>query len=481
MADVVHSYIGLLRSRLSRRIVFWVFLSILAIEGIIFVPSFYRRRKEKLRELEVVSSEVFFAIKSALMVDSMGPIEMFRMVQSQLKPDSVILGAALYSSDCRLADSFGDRPQTACSGVDPERILRGFSTNPKYYEVAWPRSQFQGNYVLIIRHDASQVRLEMVKYALAIAGLIIIISAFVTLTTVWVLGRLLIHPLLSLRDDLLAAGEALTNNRHPDFTPHSLMRKDELGDVAHAFSQMYDRVQHEIQERRQAEKALKAEQEKTERLLQNILPAAIAEQLKQNSGAIASRFEEATILFADIVDFTGLSAQVPPTQLVCLLNDIFSTFDSIADRLGLEKIKTIGDAYMVVGGLPQPSPNHAETVMIMAIEMMKAIRQFRREDGSPFHLRIGINSGPVVAGVIGIRKFSYDLWGDAVNIASRMESHGIADCIQVSQTTYAHLKHRFPFKQRGPIAIKGRGEMLTYLYCEMDQILARQSSPPHSD
>jgi class 3 adenylate cyclase len=147
-----------------------------------------------------------------------------------------------------------------------------------------------------------------------------------------------------------------------------------------------------------------------------------------------------TILFADIVDFTDLSTKVSPNQLVSMLNEIFSCFDMLADQFGLEKIKTIGDAYMVVGGLPTPRDDHAEAIAEMALAMQREIAAFKRDDGKPFRLRIGINTGPVVAGVIGIRKFIYDLWGDAVNIASRMESHGIAGGIQVTSATYERVR-----------------------------------------
>lgn len=303
------------------------------------------------------------------------------------------------------------------------------------------------------------------RYALSIAGLVVLISLFVTLTTVLVLERLLINPLICLRDDLLVAGDAVSQDNNPQFSSLSLHRDDELGDVAKAFRQMFERVSHEIRERRQAEQALLEANARSERLLHNVLPVSIAEQLKQETGmAIASRFDEATILFTDIVDFTGLAAELPPTQLVCLLDNIFSAFDAIADRLGLEKIKTIGDAYMVVGGLPMPQPDHAHQVMAMAIDMLRVVKTFQRQDGHPFCLRIGINTGPVVAGVIGTKKFSYDLWGDAVNIASRLESQGLIDRIQVSETTYRHLQHSYPFEGRGRIDIKGRGSMKTYLY-----------------
>lgn len=208
---------------------------------------------------------------------------------------------------------------------------------------------------------------------------------------------------------------------------------------------------------------LEAEREKSERLLLNILPQPIAEQLKQQKSTLADHFPEATVLFADIVDFTKLSARVEPTELVALLNQIFSAFDMLAERHGLEKIKTIGDSYMVVGGLPSPRIDHAEAVAEMALDMQQEIARFQTEDGERFNIRIGINTGPVVAGVIGIKKFIYDLWGDTVNTASRMESHGIPGYIHVTAATYDRLRDKYVFKERGTIQVKGKGEMLTYL------------------
>jgi PAS domain S-box-containing protein len=217
-----------------------------------------------------------------------------------------------------------------------------------------------------------------------------------------------------------------------------------------------------ITQRKLAEEALRIEQEKSERLLLNILPQSIAEQLKQDQHSIADRFDEVTILFADIVDFTGLAARISPTELVNLLNEIFSTFDQLTLAYRLEKIKTIGDSYMVVGGLPTPNPDHAEAIAEMALAMQQKIPLFQRDDGEPFHLRIGIHTGPVVAGVIGMKKFAYDLWGDTVNVASRMESHGVAGGIQVTATTYKLLKDKYIFEKRGATFVKGKGEMITY-------------------
>ncbi|AKG21713.1 adenylate/guanylate cyclase domain-containing protein [Calothrix sp. 336/3] len=204
-------------------------------------------------------------------------------------------------------------------------------------------------------------------------------------------------------------------------------------------------------------------QEKSDHLLLNILPESIAERLKEKPTAIADGFGEVTVLFADIVGFTQLSTQMPPQKLVAMLNQIFSMFDHLAEKHGLEKIKTIGDAYMVVGGLPTPRADHAIAIVEMALDMQAAMAQFNQETQLNCNIRIGINSGPVVAGVIGIKKFIYDLWGDTVNIASRMESHGIPGSIQVSQSTSEQVQDKYILESRGVMQIKGKGEMETYL------------------
>lgn len=215
-------------------------------------------------------------------------------------------------------------------------------------------------------------------------------------------------------------------------------------------------------QRQYAMDALSAEHARSESLLLNILPGPIAERLKAAPGTIAERFESVTILFADIVGFTTLSAQVSPEKLVAMLDDIFSDFDALAQELRLEKIKTIGDAYMVVGGLPERRPDHADAVAAMAIGMLRVIERHAKRLDLPLNIRIGMHSGTVVAGVIGKRKFSYDLWGDAVNTASRMESHSLPGRIQLTDSTRAKLDARYVMESRGVVDVKGKGEMETW-------------------
>ena len=212
------------------------------------------------------------------------------------------------------------------------------------------------------------------------------------------------------------------------------------------------------------------EQKVSDRLLLNVLPQSIAERLKGRpdvtadtfTEVIADSFPEATVLFADIVEFTKLSAGLSPQGLVAMLNEIFTDFDLIADNRGLEKIKTIGDAYMAVAGLPVATPDHAVRAAHMALDMLEAIDRFNARSGHTLAVRIGINSGAGVAGVIGKRKFIYDLWGDAVNIASRMESHGVAGRVQVTQATRHRLSEVFRLEERGTIDLKGTGPMNTW-------------------
>ncbi|WP_071517143.1 adenylate/guanylate cyclase domain-containing protein [Geitlerinema sp. PCC 9228] len=260
-----------------------------------------------------------------------------------------------------------------------------------------------------------------------------------------------------------------TKNREKEFSDRE---RETIELMAESLGKLIATYQAETK-RQKAEAALRMAQQKSDALLLNILPRSIANRLKeeriapnQTHPALAQQYESATILFADIVGFTSLSEKLTPITLVNLLNEIFSTFDRTIEQYGLEKIKTIGDAYMIAGGLPTPMPNHAEAIADMALSMQEFIHYFQNQVPSQYpeklQLRIGINTGSVVAGVIGIKKFIYDLWGDTVNVASRMESSGLPGKIQVTEATYNLLKDRYHLEKRGCIPVKGKGNMTTY-------------------
>jgi adenylate cyclase len=204
-------------------------------------------------------------------------------------------------------------------------------------------------------------------------------------------------------------------------------------------------------------------QQKSESLLLNILPKEIAAILKNESRTIADQYDEASVLFADMVGFTPLSERLPPVEMVELLNEVFSYFDSLLDKYGVEKIRTIGDSYMVASGVPRGRPDHAQALARMALEMRDYISSHTFRNGQRVNFRIGINSGSMIAGVIGRRKFVYDVWGDAVNIASRMESHGLGGAVQITQATYDLIKDEFVCEPRGTVNVKGKGGMAVWL------------------
>jgi adenylate cyclase len=206
-----------------------------------------------------------------------------------------------------------------------------------------------------------------------------------------------------------------------------------------------------------------AEQAKSDRLLRNVLPARIADRLRVEPMALAERFEGATVLFSDLVGFTPLSERLGPQATADMLNDLVTRFDDLAEQLGLEKIKTIGDAYLVVGGVPEPLPDHAVRVVRMGLAMIEATASCAVANDLPLTLRVGIHTGPVVAGVIGRTKFAYDVWGDTVNVASRLEATGVAGNIQASEATVAAIGEEFEITPRGAIELKGKGPVITFL------------------
>ena len=267
---------------------------------------------------------------------------------------------------------------------------------------------------------------------------------------------------------VLSLSETVKRFADKDFTARtSVASKDEIGALGTSFNQMADTIQEHSENLedkvRQRTSELIDEKATSERLLLNVLPAPIAERLKMGEHQIVDRFDAVTVLFADIVGFTSLSSRTSPEKLVTMLNELFSTFDRLAEKHGLEKIKTIGDAYMVVAGIPHPIADHATAMALMGLDMLAAIAEFAAKYDRDLTIRVGIHTGSVVAGVIGQKKFIYDLWGDTVNTASRMESSGIPGRVHVSEVTAALLAENFELESRGPIEVKGKGTMSTFL------------------
>ena len=308
---------------------------------------------------------------------------------------------------------------------------------------------------------------------ISLAALVIALLVSIILSTV------LTRSIMALTDTVKRFADKDFSARTP------VLSKDEVGQLGVNFNEMAATIQEhnenleELVSKRTKE--LSAEKQTSERLLLNVLPAPIAERLKSGEGTIVDRFEAVTVLFADIVGFTSLSSKVPPEQLVTMLNELFSEFDKLAEKHGLEKIKTIGDAYMVVAGIPQPVANHAHAITHMALDMLLVIEEFAKKHKSELTCRIGIHTGPVVAGVIGQKKFIYDLWGDTVNTASRMESHGVPGRVHVTATTYALLSDTFELEPRDPIEIKGKGRMQTYLVVGKRATMKSLDKPPSDD
>ena len=338
--------------------------------------------------------------------------------------------------------------RAAIGGVDGVGEVIGYRGVPTL--ASWGPIRIPGvKWGLVAKIDSSEA-FELV-YRLERDLLIVGAIAFlvVIVTGAW-LSRSLLGPLRELTAGVrrFAAG---------DLEAHVPVRtRDEIGQLCLAFNGMIDDIN-------QKNVVIETKNRENEELLLNVLPAPIANRLRGGEKGIADGFAEVTVAFADLVGFTALSSEMPPAEVVTLLNGLFTRFDVAASELGIEKIKTVGDAYMAVCGLPVPVPNHAERMVRMAIRMVHITREHAMDHGVSMKLRVGINSGPVVAGVIGKSKYIYDLWGDTVNMASRMESGGIPDSVQVTRPVYEKLKDLFVFEARGEIEVKGKGNVEAWL------------------
>jgi class 3 adenylate cyclase len=338
--------------------------------------------------------------------------------------------------------------RSALTGIEGTGEIVGYRGVPTL--ASWGPLAIPGlNWGLIAKIDTSEAFAPVYKLQhdlMIVGGLALLV---VLLTGAW-LSRSLLGPLRELT-------ACATRFASGDSEAHVPVRtRDEIGQLCLAFNGMVD----EINEKNVL---IENKNRENEELLLNILPAPIANRLRSGEKSIADGFAEVTVAFADIVGFTQMSSDMPPASVVNLLNGLFSRFDDAAHELGIEKIKTVGDAYMAVCGLPVQVPDHAERMVRMAIRMVHITREHALEHKAEMKLRVGINSGPVVAGVIGKSKYIYDLWGDTVNLASRMESGGLPDTIQVTRCVYEALKDKFVFESRGTIEVKGKGEVEAWL------------------
>ncbi|MFW6359229.1 MAG: adenylate/guanylate cyclase domain-containing protein [Chroococcales cyanobacterium] len=365
-------------------------------------------------------------------------LEAFRLDSPQLTPKLELIGSRLEEIANETEEPVQDPILTE---ILNQNIIAGYTVLNDIY--GQPALLLQVNVPREIYHQGQKALRYLIISLLAVS---IVFGVAIML----LLERVVLSRLTTLSHDVKEIG-----NRYDLSMRVKVKGRDELTTLAKTINWMLENLD-------KVAKELAIERQKAEDLLLNILPEPIATQLKDSQDAIAENFDEVTILFADIVGFTPLSARLQPIELVNLLNEIFSKFDRFADQLNLEKIKTIGDAYMVAAGLPVPQENHAEAIAEMAIRMQEAVKQFQEEKGEEIQIRVGINTGVVVAGVIGTKKFIYDLWGDAVNIASRMESSGEPGMIQMTEATYIRLKDKFILKKRGKVTVKGKGEMETY-------------------
>ena len=338
--------------------------------------------------------------------------------------------------------------RSALAGVEGTGEIIGYRGVPTL--ASWGPLSIPGlKWALIAKIDSAEAFAPVyrLRQDLAIVGGLALLV--VVVTSGW-LSRALLGPLR----DLTAGVKRFAAGDYGARVP--VRSRDEIGQLCVAFNGMVDEL-------REKNTVIEGKNRENEELLLNVLPAPIANRLRGGEQRIADGFAEVTVAFADLVGFTALSSEMPPQEVVTLLNGLFTRFDVAAQELGIEKIKTVGDAYMAVCGMPVHVDNHAERMVRMAIRMVHITREHALEHQVNMKLRVGINSGPVVAGVIGKSKYIYDLWGDTVNLASRMESGGIPDSVQVTRPVYEKLKDLFVFEARGAIEVKGKGSVEAWL------------------
>ena len=372
----------------------------------------------------------------------------FEALRSLSYPEKTIQKLAKFGSSILLQNVQTQAAKRALSGKTETAIIddyRGISVLSSYAPLKYGDEQW----AILSEIDAAEAFAPVVKLSQNLALSAVVIALGVGLIAALVAGRF-IGPIAALAS---AAEEVSSGNTRIELQVKS---KDEIGHLTENFNQMVVNL-------RDQREAIEQKVAENKKLLLNVLPSPIAERLKSGESNIADAYPSASIIFTDLVGFTAWSKGMPAMTVLTMLDELFGSFDAVAETLGVEKIKTMGDAYMAVCGLPTPNENHPQIMAELALGILGELKVFNRRNGTALKMRIGLHCGPVVAGVIGTSKFIYDLWGESVNMASRMESTGIPNQIQISDNFYKALKGQYETKLRGEITIKGAGLVKTYM------------------
>jgi class 3 adenylate cyclase len=400
----------------------------------------------KTGDLEIVGSDHLMRSTSRKFIEH--PEEVLSALQSRGVPEKEIRRMKAYGTTILVTTVPSRAVDEGIQGREGTIVESGLFGNSSF--VSFMPLQIPGlRWMLLARLDVDEALAPVRRLERAV-----MLWTLLTILGTIAVALLVTHRLLKPISGLASAAQQMGAG---DLTARvEVLSRDELGVLSATFNKMAESIQNSLQ-------TIADKNKENESLLLNILPGPIAQRLKSGETTIADHYSEVTVLFADIVGFTSMSQSREPTEVVSLLNGLFTRFDAIAVKHGIEKIKTVGDAYMAVAGLPNPDRDHSKRMVNMALEMLEAVELYGNQLGLPIAVRIGINSGPVAAGVIGTSKFIYDLWGDTVNMASRMESTGVPGGIQVTHTVYERLKADYMFEPRGVIQIKGKGPYETWL------------------
>lgn len=444
--------------RLSRKVVFWVFTSVVAIEAILLIPSVWRREREFLSQITEISAGKVAVIKkvtpqegtAAEFLQQLEKLQHIQPIDLIGKLQHIIVGGALYKSDGSLVGTFGEEPKMSFDDVHSQGLMTVRSQDGDRYEAVWTPKMMQKGYTLIVRHDTSSVQPELNAFILRIAGLVLIISVVVTAGTWYALNPLVITPILRLRKDLIGAGEAVSKDEEPpDFYSASVQRQDELGDVISAFNQMFHQITEAISDRKRAEANLAStnrELEKSNRLIKKVFGRYLTDEIVEKLLAtpeglkLGGERREITILTSDLRGFTAISERLSPEEVVKILNFYFEYMaDAITKYQGTID-EFLGDGILVLFGAPTAREDDAQRAIACAVEMqlaMQPVNSKMKAWGLPsLEMGIGINTGEVVVGNIGSEKRTkYGIVGSNVNLTYRIESYTIGGQILISQPT----------------------------------------------